>query len=557
MNPSLDTFRLAFSGSVLALAVILPATATDLAAQESTAAFSSPTRIEGLGSLAFPNSGAPGAQEDFLAGVLLLHSFEYERAAESFRRAQEADPDFALAYWGEAMTHNHPVWNQKDTQSALAVLDRYAPTPEARAAKAPTPRERAYLEAVDVLFGAGEKARLDTLYAAAMGDIAARWPDDLEARAFHALAILGLSQGDRDVPRYMEAGAIALDVFEANPEHPGAAHYVIHSFDDPTHAVLAMEAARAYAPLAPDAGHAQHMTSHIFLARGMWADVVDANINADAVVDRQRAERGQGPTWCGHYNEWLTYGYQQQTRLEDAEAHVMACIEQAGETARATNSATWQRNWYLADAEDWESPVADARLDLDGASASVRMGWLWGDILVALGRGETARARGMTAELARLAEQAGDDWISGYAPVWVGTAQALVLAGEGSMDAAVATARAAAEAEAALPVDFGPPVAFRPAREVEADLLREAGRLDAAMAAYRTQLQRTPNRLRTLAGLTEAAMAAEAYDAAIAAAREMRAHMVMERDAPMNRYRRLIAYVQGFAAGRSYSGGAR
>ena len=282
-----------------------------------------PTHIDGLGSLSFPNSGAPAAQHDFLRGVLLLHSFEYGYAAEAFLKAQEIDPDFAMAYWGEAMTYTHPVWSQKDAAAASEALARYAPTPEARAAKAPTDRERAYLAAVDVLYGHGEKAALDTLYSVEMGKLASAYPDDLEAQTFYALSLLGLSQGNRDVPTYIEAGAIALAAFQQNPDHPGGAHYTIHSFDDPTHAILAMEAARAYGPIAPEAAHAQHMTTHIFLARGLWDDVVEANIRADAVTDRNLAARNLPPTFCGHYNEWLMYGYQQQGRYADADALLM------------------------------------------------------------------------------------------------------------------------------------------------------------------------------------------------------------------------------------------
>ena len=158
--------------------------------------------------------------------------------------------------------------------------------------KAPTGREKAYLAAVEVLYGEGRKESLDTLYAAEMERLAAAYPDDLEAQTFHALALLGLSQGDRNVPTYMEAGAIALAAFDENPDHPGAAHYAIHSFDDPTHAILAMEAARAYSVIAPDAAHAQHMTTHIFLARGLWDDVVKQNIRAVDVSNRVRMARG-------------------------------------------------------------------------------------------------------------------------------------------------------------------------------------------------------------------------------------------------------------------------
>jgi tetratricopeptide (TPR) repeat protein len=496
--------------TALALSLSLLLAATAIPAQE-------PTHIEGLGSLSFPNSGAPEAQHDFIRGVLLLHSFEYGYAADAFRKAQELDPDFALAYWGEAMTYTHPVWNEKDADAALEALARYAPTPAARAARAPTDRERAYLAAVDVLYGEGEKATLDTLYSREMGKLAAAHPEDLEAQAFYALSLLGLSQGDRNVPTYMEAGAIALDVFEKNPDHPGAAHYTIHSFDDPTHAILAMEAARAYGPMAPDAGHAQHMTTHIFLARGMWDDVVEANIRADAVTDRNLARRDLPPTNCGHYNEWLMYGYQQQGRYRDAETLLMGCYQQAhderfpeGMRRGAARSYAYMRSLNLADTRNFDGTPAHSEIEFapDGPQVP-RLMQAWGSGLAAVHRGDREAAERHHAFLTEHGTDPEADWTSPYVPVWQGTLAALLLADAGDGEAALAAAREAAEYEAALPVDFGPPIAFKPARELEGEVLLDQGRAEEALGAFQKALARTPNRIQSLAGYARAAVAAD------------------------------------------------
>lgn len=505
------------------LATSGPAAPRPLAAQEVS-------RIEGLGSLSFPNSGAPEAQEDFLRGVLLLHSFEYERAAGAFRRAQEIDPDFALAYWGEAMTHNHPVWNEQDREAALMALARYAPTPEARAARAPTERERAFLAAVDVLYGEGEKEARDTLYATEMERLAQAYPEDLEARVFHALSLLGLSQGDRHVPTYMEAAASALGAFHENPDHPGAAHYAIHSFDDPTHAVLAMEAARAYASIAPEAAHAQHMTTHIFLARGMWDDVVEANERAVAVTNRDRAGRDLPPTHCGHYNEWLLYGYQQQGRYEDAAVLLADCGAQARDEDRpgarrrsAAGSYVYMRNLHLADTRDWSGAAATSELDLDEAATLPRLMQAWGSGIAALGRGDR-RAAERSLEVLNEADAAEDgayDYLARYVPVWRGTLAARLLADAGDAEAAVRAAREAAVYEASLPVDFGPPVSFKPARELEGELLLAQGRAAEAMEAFQLALRRTPNRILSLAGYARAAAEAGRPDLARGAYAEL------------------------------------
>lgn len=478
------------------------------------------THIEGLGGLAFPNSGGPEAQADFLRGLLLLHSFEYDRAAEAFRRTQAIDGDFALAYWGEAMTYNHPVWNEKDREAALEALAGYAPTPAERAARAPTERERAYLAAVDVLYGEGEKAARDTLYAAAMAELASSHPEDVEARLFHALSLLGLSQGDRDVPTYMEAGAIALAAFHENPGHPGAAHYAIHSFDDPTHAILAMDAARAYAAIAPDAAHAQHMTTHIFLARGLWDEVVEANVRAVAVTNRDREARGLPPTHCGHYNEWLLYGYQQQGRHGDAAELLAGCLEEAraeerpGHRRSAAGSYVLMRNLHLADTRHWSGPAATAELELGAAPLPIRLMQAWGSGLAALGRGDRPAAEKHHRFLESEGDRVDDGYLGRYVPVWRGTLEALLLADAGDAEGAFGAARRAAEHEASLPVDFGPPISFKPARELEGELLLAEGRAQEAMAAFQLALRRTPNRILALAGYARAAAAAGRIDLA-------------------------------------------
>ncbi len=504
------------SSLVLLATAVMPATTQE------------PTHIDGLGSLSFPNSGAPAAQHDFLRGVLLLHSFEYGYAAEAFRKAQEIDPDFAMAYWGEAMTYTHPVWNQKDAAAASKALARYAPTPEARAAKAPTDRERAYLSAIDALYGHGEKAALDTLYSIEMGKLASAYPDDLDAQAFYALSLLGLSQGDRDVPTYIEAGTIALAAFQKNPDHPGGAHYTIHSFDDPTHAILAMEAARAYGPIAPDAAHAQHMTTHIFLARGLWDDVVEANVRADAVSDRNLAARNLPPTFCGHYNQWLMYGYQQQGRYDDANALLMGCFAQAHDERLpnrmrqgAARSYVYMRNLNLADTRDWDGTAASSEVDVGSGPVFMQLGQAWGSGVAALHRGDRPTAEKHYAFLRDNGGSAETAWESPYVPVWQGTLHAMLLADAGHREDALLAAKMAADYEASLPVDFGPPNAFKPARELEGEILLDLGRGEDAMIVFEMALARTPNRILSLAGYARAAVAAGRREIATNAYRQL------------------------------------
>ena len=255
-----------------------------------------------LGEVRFANSGAPAAQAPFLRGLALLHNFEYGAAAAAFREAQTADPAFVMAYWGEAMTYNHPVWMEQDAAAARAVLARLAPTRSERVARAQTPRERAWLDAVETLYGEGNKEARDLLYSERMRALHESDPTDVDARAFYALSLLGLAHQGRDHGLYMRAAGLLEEAFPANTRHPGVLHYLIHSYDDPVHAPLGLRAARLYGPLAPEAGHALHMTTHIFLALGMWDRSVAANAGngrGQSPARRRRRAAGSVRPLCG------------------------------------------------------------------------------------------------------------------------------------------------------------------------------------------------------------------------------------------------------------------
>src|SRR5205809_4926905 len=292
---------------------------------------------QAYGEVAFVNSGPAAVQSDFLQGLAQLHNFEYDDAAEHFRKAQQIAPDFALAFWGEAMTKNHALWHEEDVAAARAIMNRLGLTREARLAKALTEREKLYLQGVEVLFGEGTKEDRDRRYESVLAELHRKSPEDVDAAAFYALAILGTAEHARDFATYMRAAAVLEEVFPQHPRHPGVVHYLIHSYDDSIYAPLGLRAARIYAKIAPEAGHAQHMTSHIFLAMGMWDDEVKANETAVALGNRLRQKAGRPPGTCGHYNEWLEYGYMQQGRVADARRVLEGC-RQAVETTTAASS---------------------------------------------------------------------------------------------------------------------------------------------------------------------------------------------------------------------------
>src|SRR3954451_7537450 len=359
-----------------------------------------------VGEVSFANSGAPAAQEPFLRGLALLHNFEYADAAEQFRKAQAADPDFAMACWGEAMTFNHAIWMQQNPAAPRAVLTRLGANPEARLGQAKTERERDYLRTIEVLYGDGSKEERDFRYADAMAALHQRYPDDVDATAFYALALLGTAHQGRDFAIYMKSAALLEEVFPTHQHHPGVLHYLIHSYDDPIHAPLGMRAARLYGTVAPNAGHALHMTSHIFVALGLWDDVIAANQRAMRVVDQHRADKGLPPQHCGHYANWLHYAFLQERRYDEAKRQLDACRQQVVAEASGPAAAKGEYGGHLADYASmrvfqgietgrWEA--ADA-IPLPDGSAEASFLTAYGETLAASG-GDAAAFRAAAARL--------------------------------------------------------------------------------------------------------------------------------------------------------------
>ena len=468
---------------------------------------------QGLGTISFPNSGSAAAQGAFIRGVLLLHSFEYPGAAEAFREAQKTDPDFALAYWGEAMTHTHPVWNEQDLAAARASLARLGRDAATRRAKAKTHREQMYMDAVEALYGEGSKAKRDTLFAVAVERITAAHPDDDEAKVFHALALLGLNQSVRDTPSYMRAGAIAEDVLRRNPDHPAAAHFVIHAFDDPAHAPLGLWAARAYSRIAPDAPHAQHMTTHIFVAMGMWDDVVSQNIVASG--------HDHGAMRADHYTAWLEYGYVQQGRYENARKHLETVRANVGRPPRRgeQGAVVMMRAHYLIGSERWTDPVAEWDLAQPAMFPFVRAADAFATGYAALKAGNRTRAE---AALATLETVPSSDRAEEVVPrILAGELRAALLAASGRPDSAVALLHDVMKLEDAMPVEFGPPLVVKPSHELAGEVLLAAGRAAEAQGHFTRALELAPGRSRALVGLARAAAAAGDSSASVRAAQQL------------------------------------
>ena len=477
----------------------IPAEADDAAAGSLTA---------NLGSIDFPNSGAAEAQTAFLTGMKALHSFEFEHAGEAFRAAQAIDPEFALAYWGEALSYNHPLWSEQDRMAAHAALAGYASRPEDRAGKTPPGRERGLMEAVDVLYGSGDKLSRDTAYSEAMRRLHETYPEDDEIATQYALSLLGtVRRGDKGFGRQVRAGAIAMEVFARSPRHPGAAHFIIHAFDDPEHAILALPAARVYAEIAPAAPHALHMPSHIFVQLGMWEDVVASNdASYKAALDRvQRKGLARGRSEY-HSLQWYHYG---QLQLGN-EAMAQWALDEAFRTLEAFPGKRVRRGTmkmlarHTLETERWSGFDHGILVDADRNHSALQ-----------LAAGSSAAYTGKldVAEVAlanirnsrkRFEANASTAYRARIIAVEEKELEAALALAKGDDDAAEDFLVEAAALEAELNAPSGPPSPMKPAHEMYGEFLLARGRTDEAAVQFTRALERTPNRTRSVRGLERA-----------------------------------------------------
>ena len=474
-----------------------------------------------LSPIRFANSGPPAAQSSFVRGVTALHNFQYEDAVEAFREAQRIDRDFAMAYWGEAMAYNQTLWLNQDLGMAREILLRLGSTPEARAAKAQTEREKGYLWAVDILFGDGERAARDRAYAESMGRLAASYPEDPEALLFHALALMGTAA--RSPALFAEEGdgshqhtlvgsetqrtvaAILQKVLARNPDHPGALHYLIHDYDDPDHARRALPAARAYAKVAPRSSHALHMPAHIFLQLGMW-DAAAASDEASFAASEAWVERKGFPIGMRDYHSlsWLLYESLQQGRFRKARES----LDLIGPAVDATGASNLKairsdmRARYVVETRSFQE-LATAR-DFDTSSELFAIG------MSAARRGD-ATVAGLA--LAELSHRAGARAPGGPGNRRLDVAvmekelAALVAVGDGRREDATARMQEAVALERELPPPLGPPRPIKPASELFGEVLLELGRPGEAAAEFARALAQWPNRSLTLLGLARASAA--------------------------------------------------
>ena len=468
----------------------------------------------------------PTAGTEFRSGVTALHNFEYEEANAAFLRAQQLDRDFALAYWGEAMTYHQILWQNEDAAAGRRALLRLAPTPAARAAKAASDRDRGFLSAADALFGSGDAVARRAAHARAMADVYERMPGDPDVAAFYALALLGtMARGLAGAADAHEGHSAALagsttqarvtaileQVLRAHPNHPGALHYLLHNNDDPAHARVALPAARAYAKVAPASSHALHMPAHIFVQLGMWNDAAQSDRAAYSASDAWvKAKRLPPAMRSYHALSWLQYALLQLGRHAEARetlAQIEPVVKATGELRLVSELAS-MRARYVIDTGRWDLMAREQN---------------FGNVneLFAIGISAARTGNLGAAQLARqaLAERAGAPQEGDMRPViaimekQVG---ALIELAAGRRDRAVEILRAAMEAEQRLPAPLGPPKPVKPAAELLGDILLEIGRPRDAIAPFQIALGRNANRTLSVLGLARATRAAGDITASLA-----------------------------------------
>ena len=475
-----------------------------------------------FGRITFPTSGPAPAQASFIRGVTQLHSFEYDEAILSFREAERLAPEFAMAYWGEALSYSQPLWDNEEVGKGREALARLAPTTSARAAKAPTAREKRWLEAVERLYGEGDRATRQRAYADRMAQVARDFPEDDEAQTFYALALLGtIPQGERKPDVSLKAGAIASAVFKKNPQHPGAAHYMLHAYDDGEHNAQALQAARTYAKIAPASSHALHMPSHVFLPLGMWDEAVasdEASWNA-SVAWVKRTNRTQDQRDF-HSLSWLHYEYLQQgrfTKARELEAIVRSAVEQAARSAGPGSAAPHHVESEIGrgyGAMSMRNELASMRgRDVVDSRDFARMKGQGNfdniDELFALGLasitlGDLARTKAAIGQLENAGKTVPDRDAAEVSRIMAGELSGVLQFATGDRQRGLAELKRAADAEAVRPRPIARPYPIKPANELYGELLLASGDVQGALRQFSASLARTPRRWASLYGLASA-----------------------------------------------------
>jgi len=497
--------------SLFALAVFIPALADD----EKDHLHHEDLNAAQLGLVSFPVSCAPAVQKPFERGVALLHSFWYEEAEKEFMQISADDPHCAMAHWGVAISLWHQLWDRPEGKVIQRGLDEVL---EAKTTDGPTtPREQAYIAAIAAFYTNSTKLNHEArakAYSDGMKKIYETYPDDHEAAAFYALSLLASEpHDDTTFANRKQAAAILEKLFAIEPDHPGVAHYLIHSYDKPQLAELGLPAARRYAQIAPAAPHALHMPSHIFARVGLWQDDINSNLASIAATRKTAAMHMSGEGHQFHAMDFLIYAYLQSGREAEAAKVIdeirampkMTTSMYGSDFDPQTNALTAFPAIYDLELRHW-SDAAQLQV-VPGALPGDQAITYWARAMGAARGGNLAQAhkdleqidlirKEFVAEKKTIrAEAVGEDYQE--AAAWIAHA-------EGKDDEAITSLRGLADKNDKL----GDESEDIPAREMLAEMLLEAKRPQQALTEYQTDLKLNPNRFNGLYGAARAAEAA-------------------------------------------------
>ncbi len=467
-----------------------------------------------LGTVSFPVSCAPDVQKPFERGVALLHSFWYEEAQKQFQQIAANDPHCAMAHWGAAMSLWHQLWNNPDPGVIQRGQDEVH---QAKTTDGPaTPREKAYIAAIAAFYSDSKKLKHDArakAYSDAMKKVYETYSDDHEAAVFYALSLLASEpHDDATFANRKQAAAILEKLFAVEPDHPGVAHYLIHSYDKPQLAQLGLPAARRYAQIAPASPHALHMPSHIFARVGLWQDDINSNLASIAATRKTAAMHMGGEGHQFHAMDFLFYAYMQSGRDADAKALIEEIrampnkkddMYGKGYDPHAAALAHLTA-LYPIEMRDWSSAAALPPSAVAGTAEESVIYWARAIGSAHLRKPDDVREdisaienlhKKLAAEKSEFADAVEDDRKE---------AQAWLAFAVGKDDDAVEALRTIADKEDSL----GDEPEGIPAREMIADILLEAKRPQQALAEYQTDLKLHPNRFDGIYGAARAAEAA-------------------------------------------------
>jgi hypothetical protein len=478
---------------------------------------------EQLGTIRFEVRGKPEAQEKVVRGVKLVHHMMYVEADREFAAAVAADPDCALAHWGRAMTIIHPLWPDSPSEAERKLGAEHVRRGLACASL--TPRERGYLETLDVYFGPqaapdypGRLKALDV----AWGALAEKFPDDLDAVAFSALYHLAPARfvaKDRSYRLQLEAAARLQAVSAKIPDHPGAQHYRIHAFDFPLLADRALEVCDTYGGIAPDVPHALHMPTHIFTRRGLWDKSIDYNRRSAEAARKLGVNAGALNGHFTHALDYMVYAHMQRGQYRDADKIRRDILALNGPysavqpTAMAFAFAAIPAR-YVLERQAWGEAAGLALHQ--PASFPWSKAYLHCDAIIhfarAIGAARSGRLDAARAEIATQERVREELAAANRVSYWAAQAETQLLAArawvrfaEKATDEAIALMRRAAEIEAGTDKEAVTPGEVLSAGDLLGDMLMEAGRPAEALAAFEAVLSASPNRLYTLCGAGGAA----------------------------------------------------